>query len=162
MFRLVDQPLSYRQRATEWIYKMLFLWSRDPVPGPRTGPWLAWFATALVLWRCRRRIAKSILAVSPLRIFKRRATVAPLNLRMRSMKSSRHQISKLTTNGKTTSTGIKTKVKRLCTGDGPHVSNNNSSFNGNPPPMNYRVTRSGKIYGKYHHHKVTLPKKLQY
>ncbi|XP_032452556.1 uncharacterized protein LOC100119183 isoform X2 [Nasonia vitripennis] len=57
---------------------MLFLWSREPVPAavgasPRAGPWFAWFATAVLLWRCRRRIARAVLgATAPLRLLKRK------------------------------------------------------------------------------------------
>lgn len=130
--------------------QMLFLWSRDPVPVPRTSPWLAWLATAVFIWRCRRRIANSILAVSPLRIFKRR-TLAPVRIR-RTISEPRPRLN-LVLNAKPP-TGIKTRVKRLCTGDGPHVSNSSTSS----LPISYRVTRSGRVYGKYHH-KVSLVKK---
>lgn len=154
---------------------MLFLWSREPVPGPRAGPWLAWFATAFVLWRCRRRIAKAILAISPLRLLKRRC-IAPVNAHgVYAPKSSSrtHQVSTrtMTTNNQREhnivekdpklslalsakhTTGIKTRVKRLCTGDGPHV----SACVQTPQQVNYRVTRSGRVYGKYPYKNATQP-----
>lgn len=138
---------------------MLFLWSREPAPGPKAGPWFAWFATALVLWRCRRSVAKAILAVSPLRLLKKRnllpvttskasstATLAKLHHRQRpevSILQRKHRHS-----------GIRTKVKRLCTGDGPHVTS--STFTIQSQQIHYKVTRSGKVYGKYPH-KVVAP-----
>ena len=109
---------------------MLFLWSREPIPNSRAGPWFAWFATAAVLWRCRRRIAKAILAISPLKLLKRRY-VAPVNPKaVLSSKKSSANASPIETTENTTnqeeklciilntkhSTGIKTRVKRLCTG----------------------------------------------
>ncbi|XP_043276828.1 uncharacterized protein [Venturia canescens] len=149
---------------------MLFLWSREPVPSPRAGPWLAWFATAFVLWRCRRRIAKAILAVSPLRLLKRRciAPVHPHGVYVRRSSNRIHQTSTRSATTTTTNTqrehniiekdpklslilspkhttGIKTRVKRLCTGDGPHVSGCVQTAQ----QVNYRVTRSGRVYGKY-------------
>ena len=136
---------------------MLFLWSREPAPAPRAGPWFAWFATALFLWRCRRSVVKAILAASPLRLLKRRnllpqtsskasstATLTKQRLRSEnSMLQRKHR-----------HTGIKTKVKRLCTGDGPHVTS--STFTIQSPQIHYKVTRSGKIYGKYPN-KVATP-----
>ncbi|XP_033231055.1 uncharacterized protein LOC117182124 [Belonocnema kinseyi] len=178
MFRLVDRPLSFRQQASDWIYKMLFLWSREPIPNSRAGPWFAWFATAAVLWRCRRRITKAILAISPLKLIKRR-TVAPINPKAvvsskvtsgtaKPAGDTEHTtgVTENTTNGfqeklclilnTKHSTGIKTRVKRLCTGDGPHVTN--SSCVQETQQVNYRVTRSGRVYGKYPN-KVVFPKK---
>ncbi|KAG7203458.1 hypothetical protein KM043_013520 [Ampulex compressa] len=152
MFRLVDRPLSFRQRANGWIYKMLFLWSREPAPGPKAGPWFAWFATAVVLWRCRRRITKAILAVSPLRLLRRRTAVAPINPKsLTTGTPPRRQLLKqrrLVSYQKQKSTGIKTRVKRLCTGDGPHVSSSAPAIQ-TKQQIHYKVTRSGKIYGKY-------------
>ncbi|XP_024939223.1 uncharacterized protein LOC107266188 isoform X2 [Cephus cinctus] len=142
MFRLVDRPLGFRQRANEWIYKMLFLWSREPVPGPRAGPWFAWFATAVLLWRCRRRLAKAILAISPFRIF--RKAVAPISIP--NSKLARERSSPMMELHPKHSTGIKTRVKRLYTGDGLHVSSSSMQVS---QQVNYRVTRSGRIYGKY-------------
>ncbi|XP_076748875.1 uncharacterized protein LOC143422257 [Xylocopa sonorina] len=151
MFRPVDRPLSFRQRASDWIYKMLFLWSREPAPSPRAGPWFAWFATALVLWRCRRRVAKTILAVSPLRLLKRRRHLPLTNTKASSTatltKHHRHRIRAENPARKHRHTGIRTKVKRLCTGDGPHVTS--STFTIQNQQIHYKVTRSGKVYGKY-------------
>ncbi|CAK9825287.1 hypothetical protein ANTRET_LOCUS3329 [Anthophora retusa] len=152
MFRPVDRPLSFRQRASDWIYKMLFLWSREPTPGPRAGPWFAWFATALVLWRCRRSVAKAILAVSPLRLLKKRH-VLPLTTSKASstVTFKKHQLRIRPENPilqrKHRHVGIRTKVKRLCTGDGPHVTS--PTFAIQSQQIHYKVTRSGKIYGKY-------------
>ncbi|XP_046826949.1 uncharacterized protein LOC124427727 isoform X2 [Vespa crabro] len=200
MFRLVDRPLSFRQRANEWIYKMLFLWSKEPAADPRTSPWFAWFATAVILWRCRRRITKAILAVSPFRLLKRRMLVALLkgktsSVVMKPMRTTtmtnmatttttatattmttnkmkqqqlqlkqqhgillghycNRQLQQLQEHNCKTTTGIKTRVKRLCTGDGPHVSPSSSSTQTNHQ-INYRVTRSGRIYGKYHNRIVS-------
>ncbi|CAD1477777.1 unnamed protein product [Heterotrigona itama] len=139
------------------LIHMLFLWSREPAPAPRAGPWFAWFATALVLWRCRRSVVKAILAASPLRLLKRRnllpqtsskasstATLTKQRLRPEnSMLQRKHR-----------HTGIRTKVKRLCTGDGPHVTS--STFTIQSQQIHYKVTRSGKIYGKYPN-KVATP-----
>ena len=140
---------------------MLFLWSREPVSGPRAGPWFAWFATAVVLWRCRRRIAKAILAVSPLRFIRRRC-VAPVNPnaqkssgRIQPTAATRQNLTSHENSPKLSvilqpkhTTGIKTRVKRLCTGDGPHVSSC-AGIVQSSQQVNYRVTRSGRVYGKY-------------
>ncbi|XP_047355370.1 uncharacterized protein LOC124951269 isoform X4 [Vespa velutina] len=186
MFRLVDRPLSFRQRANEWIYK-------EPAADPRTSPWFAWFATAVILWRCRRRITKAILAVSPFRLLKRRMLVALLkgktsSVVMKPMRTTtmtnmatatttatattmtttkmkqqhgillghycNRQLQQLQEHNCKTTTGIKTRVKRLCTGDGPYVSPSSSSTQTNHQ-INYRVTRSGRIYGKYHNRIVS-------
>lgn len=120
---------------------MLFLWSREPIPDPRAGPWFAWFATAVLLWRCRRRITKAILAISPLRLLKRRAIGLAINQKMILKQQKRHSLAQL---HKHKTVGIR-RAKRLCTGDGPHVSGNISMI----PQIHYRVTRSGRIYGKY-------------
>ncbi|XP_017888505.2 uncharacterized protein LOC108629982 [Ceratina calcarata] len=154
MFRPLDRPLTIRQRASDWIYKMLFLWSREPAPGPRAGPWFAWFATALVLWRCRRSVAKTILAVSPLRLLKRR-NILPLATSTKStgtlVKHRHHQHRIRPENPilqrKHRHVGIRTKVKRLCTGDGPHVTS--TTFAIQNQQIHYKMTRSGKVYGKY-------------
>ncbi|XP_031368388.1 uncharacterized protein LOC122721142 [Apis laboriosa] len=149
MFRPVDRPLSFRQRASNWIYKMLFLWSREPAPGPRAGPWFAWFATALVLWRCRRSVAKAILAVSPLRLLKKR-NLLPLTASKASSTATltkQHQRHRTENSILQRKQRIRTKVKRLCTGDGPHVTS--STFSIQSQQIHYRMTRSGKIYGKY-------------
>ncbi|XP_017793563.1 PREDICTED: uncharacterized protein LOC108575313 [Habropoda laboriosa] len=132
---------------------MLFLWSREPTPGPRAGPWFAWFATAFVLWRCRRKVAKAILAVSPLRLLKKRhvlplttskgsSTVTFKKQQQHRLRPENHILQR-----KHRHAGIRTKVKRLCTGDGPHVTS--STFAIQSQQIHYKVTRSGKIYGKY-------------
>ncbi|XP_076227817.1 uncharacterized protein LOC116429793 isoform X2 [Nomia melanderi] len=132
---------------------MLFLWSKEPAPGPKAGPWLAWFATALILWRCSRSMSKAILAISPLRLLKRRNILPPTN----SKASSTETLSKLHQQRlkqenpifqRKHKHGIR-KVKRFCTGDGPHVTNSASVIQ--IPQIHYKVTRSGKIYGKYPH-----------
>lgn len=120
---------------------MLFLWSREPTPDPRAGPWFAWFATAVLLWRCRRRITRAILAISPLRLLKRRTTGLAINQKMILKQQKRHSLAQL---HKHKTVGIR-RGKRLCTGDGPHVSGSISMI----PQIHYRVTRSGRIYGKY-------------
>lgn len=120
---------------------MLFLWSREPVPDARAGPWFAWFATAVLLWRCRRRITRAILAISPLRLLKRRAAGLAINQKM-ILKQKRHSLAQL---HKHKAVGIR-RTKRLCTGDGPHMSGNMSMMQSQ---IHYRVTRSGRIYGKY-------------
>ncbi|XP_015183288.1 PREDICTED: uncharacterized protein LOC107070017 [Polistes dominula] len=178
---------------------MLFLWSKEPAADPRASPWFAWLATAVILWRCRRRITKAILAVSPFRLLKRRTAVALLKEKSSSvtmkpkgttttMTTTAATMTMATPTMKTrvkqqqygllrnhhfhqqfqqqqqqqlkedkcckgTSTGIKTRVKRLCTGDGPHIFSSSSSVitnNNHHHQVNYRVTRSGRIYGKYH------------
>ncbi|XP_043493185.1 probable serine/threonine-protein kinase MARK-A isoform X1 [Polistes fuscatus] len=178
---------------------MLFLWSKEPAADPKASPWFAWFATAVILWRCRRRITKAILAVSPFRLFKRRMVVALLKERSSSVimkpKTTMTTMTKRTMTAatmtmttrvkqqqqqqqygllrnhhfhqqlqqqqqqqqqkedkcKNTATGIKTRVKRLCTGDGPHIFSSSSSVQtSNHHQVNYRVTRSGRVYGKYH------------
>ncbi|XP_053989717.1 uncharacterized protein LOC128882167 [Hylaeus volcanicus] len=155
MFRPVDRPLSFRQRANEWIYKMLFLWSREPVPGPKAGPWFAWFATALVLWRCRRSVTKAILAVSPLRLLKKRNALSSA-VSKTSMVTQTKQQPRLKLENPILQRKYKhaiKKVKRYCTGDGPHVNNLSSAIQSQQ--IHYRVTRSGKIYGKYPHKAAT-------
>ncbi|XP_011868295.1 PREDICTED: uncharacterized protein LOC105562241 [Vollenhovia emeryi] len=144
MFRIVDPPPNFRQNASEWIYKMLFLWSREPTPDPRAGPWFAWFATAVLLWRCRRRITRAILAISPLRLLRRRTAGLAINQKMILKQQKRHSLAQL---HKHKAVGIR-RAKRLCTGDGPHVSGSMSMIQAGPQ-IHYRVTRSGRIYGKY-------------
>ncbi|XP_012063965.1 PREDICTED: uncharacterized protein LOC105627290 [Atta cephalotes] len=151
MFRIIDPPPNFRHSTSEWIYKMLFLWSREPTPDPRASPWFAWFATAVVLWRCRRRITKAILAISPLRLLKRRVTGLAINQKT-ILKQKRHSLAQL---HKHKTVGIR-RTKRLCTGDGLHVSDNMSMI----PQIHYRVTRSGRIYGKYPN-KTAIPNGIQ-
>lgn len=122
---------------------MLFLWSREPTPNPRAGPWFAWFATAVLLWRCRRRITRAILAISPLRLLKRRAASLGINQKILKQQK-RHSLAQL---HKHKAVGIR-RAKRLYTGDGPHVSGSMSMIQAGPQ-IYYRVTRSGRIYGKY-------------
>lgn len=148
--RLIEQYIYYSQ--------MLFLWSREPAPGPRAGPWFAWFATALLLWRCRRSVAKTILAVSPLRLLKKR-NLLPLTSSKGSStatltKQRQRSENSILQRKQHRHTGIRTKVKRLCTGDGPHVTS--STFTIQSQQIHYKVTRSGKIYGKYPN-KVATP-----
>jgi len=123
---------------------MLFLWSREPTPDPKAGPWFAWFATAVLLWRCRRRITRAILAISPLRLLKRRVTGLAINQKTILKQQKRHSLAQL---HKHKAVGIR-RVKRLGTGDGPHVSGSMSMIQAGPQ-IHYRVTRSGRIYGKY-------------
>lgn len=156
MFRLVDRPLSFRQRASEWIYKMLFLWSREPVPSPKAGPWFAWFATALVLWRCRRGLTKAILAASPLRLLRKRG--GPPTTTVNRKVSSTGRLLKRPYRPKRrnpilqrkyrNAASIRRRVKRFCTGDGPHVTASTPMIP-TSQQIYYRVTRSGKVYGKY-------------
>lgn len=134
---------------------MLFLWSREPAPDPRAGPWFAWFATAVLLWRCRRRITRAILAISPLRLLKRRAAGLAINQKMILKQQKRHNLVQL---HKHKAVGIR-RTKRLCTGDGPHVSGNMSMMQV-VPQIHYRVTRSGRIYGKYPN-KTAIPNCIQ-
>ncbi|XP_076230998.1 uncharacterized protein LOC143177099 isoform X2 [Calliopsis andreniformis] len=129
---------------------MLFLWSREPAPSPRAGPWFAWFATALVLWRCRRSVTKAILAVSPFRLLKRRHQL-PMSTSKASSTGSltkhRYKSENPILQRKHRHAGIRTRVKRFCTGDGPHVTSSTSTIP--TPQIYYRVTRSGKVYGQY-------------
>ncbi|XP_076182044.1 uncharacterized protein LOC143154106 [Ptiloglossa arizonensis] len=137
---------------------MLFLWSREPTPGPKPGPWFAWFATALVLWSCRRSVTKAILAVSPLRLLKKRNTLPSAIAKATSIVTqTKHQQRPKLENPvhqRKHKHGIK-RVKRFCTGDGPHVTNSSSSSTIQSQQIHYRVTRSGKIYGKYPHKAAT-------
>jgi len=130
---------------------MLFLWSREPTPDPKAGPWFAWFATAVLLWRCRRRITRAILAISPLRLLKRRVTGLTINQKTILKQQKRHSLAQL---HKHKAVGIR-RVKRLCTGDGPHVSGSMSMIQAGSQ-IHYRVTRSGRIYGKYPN-KIAIP-----
>ncbi|XP_072745197.1 uncharacterized protein [Anoplolepis gracilipes] len=125
------------------LSRMLFLWSREPVPNPGAAPWFAWFATAVLLWRCRRRITRAILAVSPLRLLRRRNGLA-INQKMILKQQKRHSLTQL---HKHKAIGIR-RAKRLCTGDGPHMSGDMSMIQA-APQIHYKVTRSGRIYGKY-------------
>lgn len=43
---------------------------------------------------------------------------------------------------------LRGRAKRLCIGDGLHMSNAMSMMQA-VPQIHYRVTRSGKVYGKY-------------
>ena len=56
---------------------MLFLWSKDPIhlEAPRTGPVFGWLATAILFWRCRRRLARAIFgpdSPAPLKVLKQK------------------------------------------------------------------------------------------
>lgn len=137
---------------------MLFLWSREPAPGPRAGPWFAWFATALVLWRCRRSVTKAILAVSPLRLLKKRHLLPSTTSKASSTASLAKQQQRLKLENpillrKHKHAGIRTKAKRFCTGDGPHVICSTTAIQSQQ--IHYKVTRSGKVYGKYPSKPVT-------
>ncbi|XP_076643665.1 uncharacterized protein LOC143353941 isoform X1 [Halictus rubicundus] len=159
MVRPVDRPPSFRQRANEWIYKMLFLWSREPAPpSPKASPWFAWFATALVLWGCRRSVMKAVLTISPLRLLKKRNILPIANSKASSTVTlaKQHQKRLKLENPilqRKHKHGIR-RMKRFCNGDGPHVTSSTSVIQ--IPQIHYRVTRSGKIYGKYPH-KTTVP-----
>ncbi|XP_078047890.1 uncharacterized protein LOC144475659 [Augochlora pura] len=158
MFRPVDRPLNFRQRANEWIHKMLFLWSRESAPTPKGSPWLAWFATAFVLWSCRRSVTKAILAISPLRLLKKHNHFLITKAKSSStvtLSKHHHQRFKLENPifQRKHKHGIR-RVKRFCNGDGPHVTSSTTVIQS--PQIRYRVTRSGKIYGKYPH-EVTVP-----
>lgn len=135
-------------------FQMLFLWSREPVPDPRPGPWFAWFATAVFLWRCRRRISSAILAVSPLRLLRRRNANTPINRKIPSAiilkQHKRHNLEL----HKHKAAGIR-RAKRLCTGDGPHMSDATCMIP-DGSQIHYRVTRSGRIYGQYPY-KTAIP-----
>lgn len=127
---------------------MLFLWTKEPAPDPKVGPWFAWFATAVLLWRCRRRIAKAILAVSPLRLLKRRISAVPsIKQKMSSAMILKQQKRYNLALQRQKAASIR-RAKRLCTGDGPHVSGSMSMVQ-TVPQIHYRVTRSGRVYGKY-------------
>ncbi|XP_066590420.1 uncharacterized protein [Prorops nasuta] len=126
---------------------MFFLWSREAsqVRSSRTGPWLAWLATGFLLWRCRRRIAKVIAAASPLRLLRRpRCSSVPTR-----QLAPGQSCQKLKSN--------KVRVKRLCTGDGPHVTSTIVPLTQTTSRhmVDYRVTRSGRVYGKYQHRILT-------
>lgn len=130
---------------------MLFLWSREgPVPNPRIGPapapgpWFAWFATAVLLWQFRRRIAGAILAISPLRLLRRRNAGLAINQKILLKQQKRHSLTQL---HKHKAIGVR-RTKRLYTGDGPHMSDDMSMIQA-ASQIHYRVTRSGRIYGKY-------------
>ncbi|XP_012229055.1 uncharacterized protein [Linepithema humile] len=155
MFRIVDPPPSVRQNASEWIYKMLFLWSKQPAPDPKARPWFAWFATAVFLWRWRSRITRAILAASPLRLLRRRIAGLTINQKIPSAmilkQQKRHSLAQL---HKHKTISIR-RAKRLCTGDGPHMSSALSMIQ-TVPQIHYRVTRSGRVYGRYPN-KVAIP-----
>ncbi|XP_011153433.1 uncharacterized protein LOC105191611 [Harpegnathos saltator] len=125
---------------------MLFVWERTS--NLKASPWLAWVTTAVVLWRCRSRIARAVLAVSPLRLLRRRASDPPVNRKIPSTmilkQRKRHNPAHL---HKHKTANIR-RVKRLGTGDGPHVASAVSMIQAGPQ-IHYRVTRSGRVYGKY-------------
>ncbi|XP_011312752.1 uncharacterized protein [Fopius arisanus] len=152
MFRVVDRPFNFRQSASDWIYKMLFLWSREPSQSPRASPWFAWLAMAIVIWSCRRQILRAILTLSPLRLVKRRNTSHNCQFKK---STSREEITEekisMILHPKHM-TGVRARMKRICPGDGPHVSDDLHEI----PQVQYRVTRSGRVYGKYPH-KVVIP-----
>ncbi|XP_014470872.1 PREDICTED: uncharacterized protein LOC106742454 [Dinoponera quadriceps] len=147
MFRIVDRYSSFRQNASEQIYKMLFVWERTP--NLKASPWLAWITTAVVLWGYRGRIARAVLAVSPLRLLKRRAANPTASQKIPSTiilkQRKRHSLAHLHKH----KTASLRRVKRLYTGDGPHVPSAVSVIQAGPPQIHYRVTRSGRVYGKY-------------
>ncbi|XP_020278784.1 uncharacterized protein LOC109852230 [Pseudomyrmex gracilis] len=156
MFRIVDPPPppplnSTKQSASEWIYKMLFLWSKEPSTPPTetassSNRWFIWFAAAILLWRCRYRISRAIQAASPLKLLKRRGITINQKISSAMIQQKRLNLAQL---HKHKSVGIR-RAKRLCTGDGPHVCSSVSLIEAGPQITGfYRVTRSGRIYGKY-------------
>ncbi|XP_032690260.1 uncharacterized protein LOC116853315 [Odontomachus brunneus] len=126
---------------------MLFVWERTP--NLKASPWLAWLTTAFVLWRCRSRIARTVLAVSPLRLLRRRAADPTINQKVQSAmilkQRKRHSLAHL---HKHKTSSIRRAKRPLCTGDGPHVPSAVSVIQAGPQ-IHYRVTRSGRVYGKY-------------
>ncbi|XP_063990536.1 uncharacterized protein LOC135169435 [Diachasmimorpha longicaudata] len=156
MFRIVDRPFSFRQSASDWIYKMLFLWTREPSQSPRASPWFAWLATAVVIWGCRRRLLRVILAISPLRLLKRHKMSHNAQLITSSPSREHSGEEKLTMIlHPKHMTGVRARMKRLYTGDGPQVSNCDDTLE-TTQQVYYRVTRSGRVYGKYPN-KVVIP-----
>ncbi|KAJ8672881.1 hypothetical protein QAD02_004142 [Eretmocerus hayati] len=139
---------------------MLFLWSRESSvipPSPRAGPWFAWFATAVLVWRCRRRIASAIFGDSSSSRRKRAHLIRPfrpqkfqkhaentLSRRQQQHQEMRHEMSV-----------VKSRLKRLNAGDGPHMIKTTrklargANYVRISQQVYYRMTRSGRVYGKY-------------
>ncbi|XP_057329580.1 uncharacterized protein LOC130670270 [Microplitis mediator] len=152
MFRTIERPVSYKHRARQWINKMLFLWTHEQAPSHKGNDWFTWLTTAAFFWTCRRPILRAIRAVSPLRFIR-----SHVPSRLRSIKRTKalvlspaqvHRQSLILHPKLSVTTGIRTKVKRLGTGDGPHLTacTNVNQIN---QKIYYRVTRSGRVYGTY-------------
>ncbi|KAK0181764.1 hypothetical protein PV327_004018 [Microctonus hyperodae] len=133
--------------------QMLFLWSKEPEPNPPRGnPWFAWLTTIIFIWGCRRRILTTFSALSPLGLLR--------NLNVKNILSIIQAYSKITHKNNQSQkastvlrpnhhiTSIRTRVKRLGTGDGLHVSNDENVVQ-KTQQIHYKMTRSGRIYGKY-------------
>ncbi|KAK0089643.1 hypothetical protein PV325_005884 [Microctonus aethiopoides] len=132
---------------------MLFLWSKEPEPNPPRGnPWVAWLTTIIFVWGCRRRILKTIFALSPLRLLKNFNVKNILSIIQahETIPHNNNQSPKpsIVFHPNHHMTGIRTKVKRLGTGDGLHVSNG-ANIVQTTQQIHYRMTRSGRVYGKY-------------
>lgn len=139
---------------------MLFLWSREHVEIAKPSPWIQWLAATIIIWTCRRQIIKIILAISPLRLLKyfnyrknnsknliNKKTTKQLvnNKRSNNEKIRKHNEQKLSMILHPKEMIIDERMKQLCTGDGTHVMPNCNGI----IQIHYRVTRSGRVYGRY-------------
>lgn len=169
MYSKCISPAATQTRigASECKYvgsQMLF--SRSPAPAlvPRGNPWFAWLTTLAILWSFRRPIAKTVMSLPPFNTMRNRYKQASrishshssgyISCSDQLSKASRAlQVTKIpkyrpVIYKKHNNAGIKTRVKRLCSGDGPPVSSSSSCTIASHQ-ISYKVTRSGKVYGKY-------------
>ncbi|EZA60755.1 hypothetical protein X777_13995 [Ooceraea biroi] len=126
---------------------MLFLWLSKSVSNHNPGLWFTCIIAIVLLWYYRRPIAKLISAklITLLRNYTTGLTInqtIPSAMILKQQK--RHSLMQLHKH-KTVSLR---RAKRLCTGDGLHVSSTMSMIQA-VPQIHYRVTRSGRVYGKY-------------
>ncbi|KAF7997958.1 hypothetical protein HCN44_009356 [Aphidius gifuensis] len=158
MFQIIDRSFYIRQKASEWIHKMLFLWSREHVEIPKPSPWIQWFAATLIIWTCRRQIIKIILAISPLRLLKyfnyrknnsknliKRKTIKQIVNNSNEKIRKDNEQKKLSMILHPKEMIIDERMKQLCNGDGTHVMPNCNGI----IQIHCRVTRSGRVYGRY-------------
>lgn len=129
---------------------MLFLWSREHVEIPKASPWITWIATAIIIWNCRRLIINVILAISPLRLFKIITIIKKKLLPKKTIDQQTIIRTRIKNDNETTKLSmilhpkkmiIDERIKQYCNGDG-------DCCNG-MIQIHYRVTRSGRIYGRY-------------
>ncbi|XP_014218064.1 uncharacterized protein LOC106646537 [Copidosoma floridanum] len=167
---------------------MLFLWSRQPAAlaaSPKAGPYLAWFTTAVLLWRYGRRFARLAFGSDSAFRFLRRKRGGLLIPKPHRVPSPRPHSEQLQRPGKPTvagghgglahrsrvvkiieqpkilrsscssaskepRTGVRTRLKRLQAGDGPHMVRSSARKCLHVKRhIYYRMTRSGRIYGRY-------------
>jgi hypothetical protein len=124
---------------------MFFLWLSKSVSNHSPGLWFTCIIAVILLWCYRRHVTKLILTATLLRNRTIGLTInqkIPSTIALKQQK--RHSLAQLHKH----KTVTLRRAKRLCTGDGLHMSSAMSMVQA-VPQIHYRVTRSGRVYGKY-------------